>query len=96
MNSERGWSTYELCKKANIAEATLYSCKRRQRNPSNDILEKICRAYGITLYQFYHDLDGNSELTDEQKETLIVFSRLNKDQREELMRLAKLFIKNNR
>lgn len=42
MNEARGWSIYELCKRANIAEGTLYSCIRRKRNPSNEVLDKIC------------------------------------------------------
>lgn len=92
MNRARGWSTYELCKRANIAEGTLYSCKRRERNPSNDVLEKICQVYGITLYQFYHDLGGNSELTEEQKELLTLNSLLEDDEKTALKNLAKLFI----
>ncbi len=92
MNEARGWSIYELCKNANIAEATLYSCKRRGRNPSNDVLEKICGAYGITLFQFYHDMDGNSELTSEQKSVLIKWSLLDADEKEVIKHAVNVYI----
>lgn len=92
MNEARGWSTYMLCKNANISEATLYSCRRRGRNPSNDVLEKVCAAYGITLFQFYHDMEGNNELTEEQRRILLKWSLLDKDEKEAIEHSADVFI----
>ncbi len=94
MNAARGWSTYELCKRANIAEGTLYSCKRRERNPSNDVLEKICRAYGITLYQFYHDMGGDSNFTEDQQIVLTKFSLLEDREKETVVNLIDLLLEN--
>ena len=81
MNEARGWSIYELCKRANIAEGTLYSCIRRKRNPSNEVLDKICSAYGITIYQFYHDMEEKSDITEEQSRILTKWSLLNSEEK---------------
>lgn len=56
LNAERGWTLYELSNRANISVYTLYSCKNKNRKPSNETLKKVCDAYGITTYLFYHDI----------------------------------------
>ena len=39
LNAERGWSLYELSKRAGIAEATVYTWKRKNKCPSMAALE---------------------------------------------------------
>lgn len=68
--SERGWTLYELSNRANIAVCTLYSCKKKEREPTNEILKKICKAFGITLFQFYQDAYIVPEFTEQQRRIL--------------------------
>ncbi len=94
LNKERGWSFYELSKQTDIAESTIYTWKRKNKCPSLPVLEKICKAYGISLYQFFNGI-GDNTLTDEQKEVLSLWSLLDNDEKELLKSHVKFFIKKN-
>ncbi len=80
LNAERGWSLYELSKRTDIAEATIYTWKRKNKTPSIPVLEKICSTYGITLFQFFQDI-GDNQLTLEQKEVLSMWSTLEPEEK---------------
>lgn len=94
-NAARGWSWYEMSKQAGLSEATVYTWRRKGTSPSVAALQKICDAYGITLYQFFNDV-GDSGLSDVQSEVLTVWSALDEEERAELARLADFFIKRKR
>ncbi len=70
LNAERGWTLYQLSNRANLSVYTLYSCKNKNREPSNETLKKICDAFGITIFQFYHDMHDVPNLTDRQRSIL--------------------------
>ena len=64
--AERGWTKYQLSKKSGLSESTLAYIFRRNNTPSIVTLESICRAFGITLSQFF--AEGEMvELTPELK-----------------------------
>ena len=92
LNAERGWSLYELSKRTNIAEATIYTWKRKNKTPSIPVLEKICTTYGITLFQFFQDIGDNS-LTIEQKEVLRMWSTLETEEKILIKNLIEYLIK---
>ena len=62
---ERDWTEYRLAKESGLSQSTISNMFYRNTIPSVATLEIICRAFGITLAQFF--ADGNFvELTDEQ------------------------------
>lgn len=62
---ERDWTEYRLAKESGLSQSTISNMFYRNTIPSIPTLEIICRAFGITLAQFF--ADGNFvELTDEQ------------------------------
>ncbi len=62
---ERDWTEYRLAKESGLSQSTISNMFYRNTIPSIPTLEIICRAFGITLAQFF--TDGNFvELTDEQ------------------------------
>ena len=64
---ERGWSEYKLSKVSGLSESTIKNIYRRNTIPSIVTLEFICKAFGITLSQFF--AEGEMvELTPELKE----------------------------
>ena len=64
---ERGWSEYRLSKVSGLSESTIANIFKRNTIPSIVTLESICKAFGITLSQFF--ADGEMvELTPELKE----------------------------
>ena len=73
---ERGWTIYRLAKEADIPWSTLRNVFKRDTEPSIATLECICKGMGITLPQFF-DEDNTMGLTDEQRQLIEGWSRLN-------------------
>ena len=67
---ERNWSTYELAKRADITHSTLNSALNRDTAPKIDTLEILCKAFGITLAQFFNDGEQTEVLTEAECELL--------------------------
>ncbi len=65
--AERGWTPYRLSKEAGLPDATIGNIFRRNTMPTIPTLEAICRAFGITMSQFFADGDM-VEMTPELKE----------------------------
>ena len=63
----RGWTTYRLAKESGLSESTLANIFKRNTVPSIVTLEAICRAFNITLSQFFAEGDL-VEVTPELKE----------------------------
>lgn len=92
LNAERGWSLYELSKRTDIAEATVYTWKRKHKNPSIPVLEHICESYGITLYQFFMGI-YDSGLTDDQNELIVKWTKLEAEDKKIINELMDRFIR---
>lgn len=87
---ERHWSEYQLAEKSGITQSTISSWNRQNVVPSVPNLEKICTAFGITLSQFFlEDVSGSVCLTENQKEMLDAWNRLNPDQQITLLQFMK-------
>ena len=77
---ERGWTDYRLAKEANLSHSTITNVFKRNNAPTLPTLEVICRAFGITLAQFFAE-GGEavelfakwSTLTEKQKALLLEF-----------------------
>lgn len=63
---DRGWTEYRLSKECGLSQSTIGNIYRRNTTPSIDTLEIICKAFGITLSQFFAETDM-VELTPELK-----------------------------
>ncbi len=63
---QRGWTEYRLAKKCGLNQSTIANIFRRNTVPSIATLESICKAFGITLSQFFADSEM-VELTPELK-----------------------------
>ena len=80
LRQERGWSNYELAKRSGLQLPTIQNMYHRNYEPTLPTLQAICKAFGISLSQFF--AEGNlMELTAEQRETLSVWNRLSGDQK---------------
>ena len=73
---ERGWSIYRLAKETDVSWSTLRNMFKRNNDPSIYTLECICKGMGMTLPQFF-DVDNQMGLTDEQRQLIQQWSRLN-------------------
>ena len=75
---ERGWSEYKLAKMANLPQSTISNLFKRNNVPTLYTLEAICKAFGMTLAQFFSE--GKEQralfakwatLSEEQKRVLL-------------------------
>lgn len=57
---ERGWTMYRLSKESGLHINTVCNMFSRNSMPSIPTLEAICKAFGISVSQFFSD----SELTE--------------------------------
>lgn len=62
----RGWSEYRLAKESGLSQSTIANVFHRNTLPSIPTLESICKAFGITLSQFFaDDVQAKSDKTQE-------------------------------
>lgn len=69
---ERSWTDYRLAKESNLSHSTVTNMFNRNNAPTLPTLEAVCKAFGITLAQFFSESDEPNALTPEQQE---LFSR---------------------
>lgn len=85
---ERGWSEYRLAKECGLSESTIANIFRRNSIPSIATLETICRAFGITLSQFF--AEGEMvELSPEMQEWFDCWVCLTPAQKQAVLNLLK-------
>lgn len=50
---ERGWSQYRLAKEADLSQSTISSIMLRGSTPTVKTIEHCCRAFDITIAEFF-------------------------------------------
>ena len=78
---QRDWSVYRLGKESGLSQSTLAHVFRRDSEPTISTLEVICKAFGITLSQFF--AEGNFvALTPDQRDILDRWATLTEEQKQ--------------
>ena len=67
--AERNWTMYRLAKEGDLSHSTVKNIFSRNTIPSIDTLERICKAFGITIAQFF----AEGEMIDLSPELKRVF-----------------------
>lgn len=83
----RGWTDYRLAKEASLSHSTVTNMFNRNNAPTLPTLEAVCRAFGITLAQFFADEVDPAQLTDEQRALFARWSSLTERQKSLLLDL---------
>lgn len=84
---ERGWSDYRLSLECGLSVSTIANIHRRNTIPSIPTLEAICKAFDISLAQFFSDGEDFVELGPEQKEVFEQWVTLPANQKELILQL---------
>ena len=71
-----GWTEYRLAKNADLSQSTISHMFDRNNAPTYQTVEAICRAFGITVSQFFSEKGEAVILTEEQQEILLLFGAL--------------------
>ena len=85
--NKRGWTDYRLAKEAGLAQSTISNMFKRNNAPTLPTLEIICKAFGITLVQFFAEGDNPALLTEEQIELFSKWNALTNEQKKILLAL---------
>ena len=83
---ERNWTDYRLAKEANLSHSTVTNMFNRNNAPTLPTLEAVCRAFGITLAQFFAEGE-EVQLTKEQQKLFSKWSTLTDRQKQILLEL---------
>ena len=83
---ERGWTTYKLSAESGLSHTTLANVFRRNTVPSISTLEKICAGFGITLSQFFAEVEM-VEMTPELKQFFDKWITLTKEQKDAVLKI---------
>lgn len=78
LQKERGWSNYKLSYEAELPQSTINNMYSRQTQPSIHNLELICKAFGITLSQFFSEDSSNIVLSNDEQKLIFEYRKLNK------------------
>lgn len=89
LKEQRGWTEYRLSEESGIAQTTISSWFRKNVNPSISSLESICKAFNITLSEFFAFENTPVSLTEKQKSMLENWNKLSEHQQDLLLELLK-------
>jgi len=90
---ERGWTAYRLSKESGLSESTLANIFKRNNVPAISTLEYICKAFHISLSQFFAE-EEMVELTPELKELFDNWICLTPKQKSALIQMLQAFNQN--
>ena len=77
---ERGWTEYQLAERSGLPQSTISSWYRKNMVPTLPSLEKICTAFGVTLYQLFAEGAAPVSLTESQQKLLERWAKLSEEQ----------------
>ncbi len=87
-----GWTDYRIAKEAGLSPNTVSNIFVRNNTPSTPTLQAICRAFGITMSQFFTEGDL-VELTEEQQALLDKWVKLNAEQKQTVIQIIDTYAK---
>ena len=85
LQGERNWTDYKLAQEADLPQATLATMFQRGTPPKIDTLQSICKAFGLTLAQFFLEDEAVEVLSEPEREMLAVFRKLSPKQQQALI-----------
>lgn len=92
LKRQNNLNDYRLAKLSGLPQATISNIFTRNAIPRLDTLEAICKAFGITLAQFFHEDERYVFLTDSQFEMFNYWEKLPRRKKEVLNEIIKLLI----
>lgn len=87
-----GWTDYKIAKEAGLSPNTVSNVFVRNNTPSMPTLQAICKAFGITLSQFFAEGEMVT-LSSEQQALLDKWLLLTKEQKHAVMQIIETYVK---
>ena len=73
---KRGLTKYRLAQLTGMSQTAIGSIISKESIPTIQTLEKLCSAFGITLAQFFSNEESHPNLTETQREILMICDSL--------------------
>ena len=89
LQNERGWTNYQLSAETEIPQSTINNMFSRKTLPSMTSLIAICKAFGMSLSQFFSEGDNDIILEDDEKSLILIYRKLNKKNKNIVVDLIK-------
>jgi len=89
LQNERGWNVAQLADRADLSPSTISALFQRNHQPTIPTLQALCKAFGITLSQFFADGHLPLDLTSEQARMLEGWNGLTDNQKSAVSLLIK-------
>ena len=86
MRLERDWSVYKLSVESGLSQSTITNMFNRETLPSITSLECICKAFGITLAEFFEETTP-TQLSDQK--VLELYHSINDEAKQSIIALMK-------
>lgn len=87
--SKGGITRYQLSSRTGISQSALSDIVKKKNVPTLVTIERICAAFGITIAQFFTQDESTPNLSDEQKELLLLWDGLKLEEKQ----IVKSFLK---
>ena len=92
LQNQRGWSDYRIAKEAGLSPNTVSNIYRRNNTPSLTTLEALCKAFGITMSQFFAE-DEMVELSPELRNLFEKWTALSDEQKNAIWQVINTYEK---
>jgi transcriptional regulator with XRE-family HTH domain len=89
LKEERKWTEYRLSEESGIAQTTISSWFKKDICPTVPSLENLCKAFNITMSQFFAYENVPVVLSDKQRELLDNWDKLPENQQGIVLDLLK-------
>lgn len=93
LQNQRGWSDYRIAKEAGLSPNTVSNIYRRNNTPSLTTLEALCKAFGITMSQFFAE-DEMVELSPELRSLFEKWTALSDEQKNAIWQVMNTYENN--
>ena len=90
LQQQHGWSDYRIAKEAGLSPNTVSNVYRRGNTPSIVRLEALCKAFGITMAQFFAEGDM-IEITPELRKLFDSWVALTPEQKNAVWQIIKTY-----
>lgn len=91
LRNAKGWTIYELAKRASITENTIYRWRDKKSSPTLQVLEKLSEAFGIHIVQLIVNEEEIAALSEEQQDLIKRWTTLQDYQKRALLEMIKAF-----
>lgn len=91
LRMSKGWTLNRLAAEIGVADTTVYSWFNEQSyQPSRKTIDEVCEAFGITLAEFYSEIDLDKATA---KEIVLVeaFRAVPDEQKDQVIEIVKSF-----